>query len=92
MITIPAYVVSVLAIIGAIDYFWRAHKERSMLMLGKAISWMYLGVVYLIYYFGDVPSELRHTLGRLGIVAVLGTHLFYRGVEWRISKLNSRQS
>lgn len=74
MIPIPAYFVTVVAFLYAaeyigrmvylrpINYYWGAH----------ALIGLYLGGIYLVYYLGGVPSELRHILGRYGVFGFVG--------------------
>ena len=74
MLTIPAYWVTILASLYAIEYFGRVLTLRpiSYFWIAKVISGVYLAAVYMAYFLGNVPSDVRHILGRYGIVGFVG--------------------
>lgn len=71
--TIPAYIITLVAVLLFIEYLGRALKTKpiGIAFLGEALIYLYLGVMYGIYYFFDVPSSLRHILVRYGIFLLL---------------------
>ena len=78
-LTIPAYFITIFAAAFGVEYVGRFIyiKPINYEWLAKAIAHFYLATIYLIYYLGEVPPELRHVLGRYGIVAILGSDLLF---------------
>ena len=80
---IPLYVISILAFLHGLEYFIRFAILRPItyFWLGKAIVRFYIAILYLMFYYGTIPGELGHFLGRAGIVVLFCVDLMYIFIE-----------
>jgi hypothetical protein len=86
MILIPAWIISLLTIMVAIDTLIRYRRERNLLLLGKIASWGLASVIYLLIAFEFFDIENARAFSRWAWLVVPLTELTYRyaKIRWKI--------
>lgn len=85
--SIPVYIIGIAFLLLTIEYAGRCIRTRpfNYKFCSDALVYLYLGMMYLLYYFVDMPNDLRHVIIRFGIFLLAASRLINVGIEhyWR---------